>query len=73
MPVEFDSAAGKSKRLSGHFSDIALQLNIHFLDAGEFITPSITDPIHWDASAHQILGTAVAGIVRAIRGKFKDG
>jgi lysophospholipase L1-like esterase len=71
MRMTFEGAADKSKRLARHFSDVALQLNIHFLDAGEYITPSSSDPIHWDASAHQILGIAVADRVNPILGKIK--
>lgn len=73
MLAEFDGAAGKSKQLAPHFSEVALQLNIHFLNAGEFITPSLTDPVHWDASAHWRVGNAVADSVEAILGRFENG
>jgi lysophospholipase L1-like esterase len=69
--AEFDGAVLKSKLLAKHFSDMASQLNIHFLDAAEFITPSITDPIHWDGSAHQIIGQIVADSVKPILSKLK--
>lgn len=73
MRMAFEGAADKSKRLARHFSDVALQLNIHFLDAAAFIKPSITDPVHWDASAHKILGQAVADSIEPIFRKLKDG
>lgn len=66
---DFEGATRKSKMLAKHFSEIARQLNIHFLDAAEFITPSITDPIHWDGSAHQIIGQIVADRVKQILSK----
>ena len=64
--VEFEGAEHKSKLLAEHFSDIAQKLDIHFIDTADFITPNSNDPIHWDASAHQIIGQIVGDRVKQI-------
>lgn len=64
--AEFEGAPPKSKLLGRHFSNVASQLNIHFLDAAEYIAPSIEDPIHWDGAAHQIFGQIVGNRVEQI-------
>ena len=64
--VDFEGATRKSKMLAKHFSEIAIELNIHFMDASELITPSKKDPIHWDASSHQIIGNVIAERIKQI-------
>jgi hypothetical protein len=60
MRIEFEGAIEKSKSLAKHYSEIAMLLNIHFLDAKKIISASKADSVHWDSSSHKIFGQFVA-------------
>ena len=53
----------KSILLSKEIQSLCLKNDIHFIDSNRFIKSSKTDPIHWDAEAHHILGSEVANIL----------
>lgn len=56
----------KSHRLADAFAVVADQCNFQWLDAGEVISSSSIDGIHFEATEHKKLGKAVAGKVRAM-------
>jgi len=64
----FAGAEEKSRRLAGHYRQIAAELGCDFLDAGEVIVSSAVDGFHLDASEHLKLGRKIAEIVREILG-----
>ncbi len=57
---EFYGAAAASQALAPLLRDLAAQWKIDFIDAGEHISPSPKDGVHFDAAAHETLGRAVA-------------
>ena len=61
--------AEKSKELAPHYQSIAGMFNSHFLDAGEVISSSDLDGIHFDPDQHVLLGSALADTVRQITDK----
>lgn len=56
----------KSRQLGHFYRVMAEQMGCAFLDAGEVITSSPIDGIHWEKSEHARLGAAVAALVRQI-------
>jgi lysophospholipase L1-like esterase len=58
-------AAEISAGLPALYAALATHWRIKFLDAGQHITSSAEDGVHFDAAAHQSLGTAVANIINA--------
>ena len=62
----FEGAAAKSLRLSQHYQRVAAERGCHFLDAGQIVTSSDVDGIHFEASEHQKLGIAIAAAVKKI-------
>ncbi len=62
----FDEGSEKSRQLAKHYQAIAALLGSHFLNAGDVITSSDIDGIHFDADQHQLLGEAVADKVHTI-------
>ena len=61
-----EGSVEKSKKLSLHYEKIARLFSCRFLDAGEIITSSDIDGIHFDTEQHKKLGMAVSGIVKTI-------
>jgi lysophospholipase L1-like esterase len=62
----FEGAEEKSRRLAGHYTQVAEEYQIHFLDAGEVIQSSPIDGFHLEVSEHHKLGLAIAECVRKI-------
>ena len=60
----FDGGAAKSRRLGGLLREVATRRRIGFVDAGAHINVSPVDGIHYDAEAHEALGSAIAGAVQ---------
>jgi lysophospholipase L1-like esterase len=68
MPIEevgclagmFEGGAAKSRRLAAEVARVAALYGADFLNAGEVITVSEIDGIHFDAAAHAALGRAIA-------------
>jgi lysophospholipase L1-like esterase len=58
----------KSRRLAAHYRRIADLHTCAFLDAGEHITSSDEDGVHWEATEHATLGKALAPVVRRLIG-----
>jgi lysophospholipase L1-like esterase len=64
----FAGAYEKSKRFAQHYKDMAGWCDCEFFDAGSVITSSELDGIHFEASEHEKLGIAIAGVVRTMLG-----
>jgi lysophospholipase L1-like esterase len=64
----FAGGAEKSLQFGACYQDIAAASGCHFLDAGKIIRSSPVDGIHFDASEHAKLGTAVVEKVMEIFG-----
>ncbi|MFT3974552.1 MAG: SGNH/GDSL hydrolase family protein [Amaricoccus sp.] len=68
MPIEevgclaemFLGGAAKSRGLAAEYARVAARHGAEFLDAGEVISVSPVDGIHFDAAAHAALGRAIA-------------
>ena len=56
----FEGAGDKSRRLGGHYRQIAADRHCAFLDTATVITSSDLDGIHFEADEHGKLGQAVA-------------
>ena len=53
----------KSQQFAGQFAEIAKELACNFADAGEFITSSPVDGIHFSAESQRVLGKSLAKVV----------
>jgi len=62
----FEGGLAKSQQLGAHYKGIAGLFNSHFLDAGEVISTSDSDGIHFDQDQHEILGQAVTRSAQGI-------
>lgn len=60
----FASGANVSHHLAVHFSRVALEQNVAFLDAGEHCKVSPIDGLHLDSAAHATLADAIAGALQ---------
>lgn len=74
MPVEevgclaemFSGGAEKSRRIAGEYARVAALHGADFLDAGEVISVSPVDGIHFEADAHAALGKAIAEKIKSM-------
>ena len=64
--AEFYGAAAKSQALAGQLAWLAQARGVGFLDAGQVISVSLIDGVHYDAPAHAVLARAVAGALRGM-------
>ena len=64
--AEFYGAAAKSQALAGQLAALAQARGVGFLDAGQVISVSLIDGVHYDAPAHAVLARAVAGASRGM-------
>ena len=55
-----------SKELAQEYQRVADLMRVHFLNAGDHITSSTADGIHFDLAAHTTLGKAIADKVKSI-------
>jgi len=62
----FQGGPEKSKHMAPHYDAIAGLYNSHFLNAGDVVTSSDGDGIHWESDQHILLGNTVADKVRQI-------
>ena len=62
------NAAGKSRDLASHYSELAEHYGVAFLDAALIVSPHPLDGIHLDAEAHTKLGAAIAEKLDTILG-----
>ncbi|WP_137111024.1 SGNH/GDSL hydrolase family protein [Rhodobacter sp. SY28-1] len=61
----FAGGAAKSQALAAEVRKAAARVGVPFLDAGEVVTVSPIDGIHYDAEANPALAGAVAAAIRA--------
>ena len=66
LAMDFWGATAKSRALPPLYAALAASRGVGFLDAGEVITVSPVDGVHFDAAAHLALGAAVAEAVRGL-------
>lgn len=64
--VEFWGGTAKSRALPPLYAALAASRGVGFLDAGEVISVSPVDGVHYDEGAHARLGDAVAAALRAL-------
>lgn len=64
--AEFYGGAVKSQALPLHLMALAQARGVEFLDAGQVISVSLIDGVHYDPPAHATLAQAVAGAVRGM-------
>lgn len=62
----FIGAQDKSRRLAEQYRRVADEYAIPFYDTADVVTPAADDGVHWEASAHEALGKALAKLVRVI-------
>ncbi len=62
----FAGAPERSQQLPQAFARMAVEKNVPWLDAGDFIVASNVDGIHLEAGAHRLLGEVVADKVRSL-------
>ena len=65
---QFAGAVEKSRVLGARYREIAELHGVGFVDAGQFISCSDLDGIHFEADQHAILGHAMAEAVRIMLG-----
>ncbi len=56
----------KSKMLGEQYKRIADEYGVNFLNAGDIISSSTLDGIHWDENAHRVLGIKVAKMIKKL-------
>jgi lysophospholipase L1-like esterase len=66
IKAEFFGARARSLALAPLFSALAASRGVGFFDAGSVIEVSPQDGIHFEASAHRVLGAAIAAQVLAL-------
>ncbi len=64
----FEGGVEKSRQLATYYGRYAANYGIPFLDAGQFVTTSDLDGVHWEAPEHAKLGKAVAAKIRVVLG-----
>jgi len=66
LSEKFEQAAAKSRRLPAAYRSIATQSGCAFLDTQLLITISPVDGLHFDATQHHLLGSAIACVVQEL-------
>ncbi len=69
LPDIYEKLAGaqeKAARFPAAYEAAAKSLGCAFLNSQEFVTPSLADGLHLDASEHEKLGRAMAAAVRKV-------
>ena len=61
----FKGAGRRQLRLEGELQAVARRQDCGFLDAGDQVTVSPVDGVHWDKAGHRDFGLAAAQFVRA--------
>ncbi|SPF80344.1 SGNH/GDSL hydrolase family protein [Pseudoprimorskyibacter insulae] len=60
----FAGAVARQQGLAAHLQAMAERTGCSFVDAGQTVTVSPVDGVHWDAEAHHAFGAVMAGAVR---------
>jgi lysophospholipase L1-like esterase len=63
---EFSGAIDTSKLLKKTYQELADTLAVPCIHAGDYVSSSPVDGIHWSAEAHERFGTGIAGLIRTI-------
>jgi lysophospholipase L1-like esterase len=58
----------KSKQLGSHYKAVAEANGVEYFDAGAVVKSSNIDGLHLDADQHELLGKALAGLVKKVIG-----
>ncbi|OUS24833.1 hypothetical protein A9Q98_13130 [Thalassotalea sp. 42_200_T64] len=61
---EFSQTVATSRRIAPAYYALCKELNIHFLDAGRVVKPSIIDGVHWDSDGHHNFAQHLAAVER---------
>jgi lysophospholipase L1-like esterase len=69
LAARFDQGREKSLQLPRHYEAVALLLQVHFINAQDFVEPTPVDALHLDAENHEKLAAALALAVRRIFGE----
>jgi lysophospholipase L1-like esterase len=64
--AKFLGAEERCIGLAGAFEQVAAEEACHFFDAGSVIASSVADGVHLDGEQHEILGRALAEVVRSV-------
>ncbi len=62
----FKQAREKSYLFAEHYQKVAIELEIHFLDAAKIVEPSERDGVHWDANQHIKFGEKLGLLIGKI-------
>lgn len=62
----FAGGPEKSLGFAGQYAQVAGELGCHFMDAGEIVSTSDSDGVHWEPEGHRAFGLAVAERVRDV-------
>lgn len=68
MAEKFRDGFKKCEGLAAAYQQVCVDNHCHFFDAGSVTTTSPKDGVHLDASQHQALGNALAGLVKELLG-----
>jgi lysophospholipase L1-like esterase len=60
----FDGAQGKSRGLGALYRSVAATYDVGFINAGEHISCSLLDGIHYEVDQHNKLGRVMAAAVK---------
>ena len=66
LAEKFPGAAERSRRFPACYSALAESLGCAYLNAQDFVQPSLLDGLHWEATEHAALGIAIAKQVRSM-------
>ncbi len=61
-----EGAFEKSKDIGMHYSEVALEFGVPFLDASDIVVSSSLDGIHWEETEHDKFAAAVAKKIKEI-------
>lgn len=62
----FEGGTEKSRRLSQHYKNVALEYGCEFFDTSTVVRSSDVDGVHFEKEDHKALGKAVAEIIKRV-------
>jgi lysophospholipase L1-like esterase len=66
---QFSEMIAISRRIAPAYYELSKELNIHFLDAGRVVKPSIIDGVHWDSDGHHHFAQHLAAVLQQLSDK----
>ncbi|KGJ89443.1 SGNH/GDSL hydrolase family protein [Thalassotalea sp. ND16A] len=63
---EFSQMIAYSRRIASAYYELSKELNVHFLDAGRVVKPSIIDGVHWDRDGHHNFAQHLAAVLQQL-------